>query len=65
MRSCLTIKHKPAPGTPGAHPSPAEVARAQGKADEPIEDEGAPVTEDVDATGVKKPSPDGLLKRVK
>ncbi|GAA6051633.1 hypothetical protein JCM3770_001203 [Rhodotorula araucariae] len=63
--NCLTIKHKPAPGTPGAHASPAEVARAQGKGDSSSEDEGAPVTEKVDATGVKQPSPEGLLKRVK
>ncbi|GAA6019480.1 hypothetical protein JCM10207_001403 [Rhodosporidiobolus poonsookiae] len=59
--NCLTIKHKPA----SAGPSPADVARAQGKADEPVRDKGAPKTEDVDATGVKKPTALGVLKRFK
>ncbi|GAA6003143.1 uncharacterized protein JCM10292_002889 [Rhodotorula paludigena] len=63
--NCLTIKRKPAPGQPGAHPSPAEVARAQGKADAPISDDDVPRTEKVDATGVKKPTEAGLLKREK
>lgn len=48
-----------------AHPSPAEVARAQGKADAPISDDDVPRTEKVDATGVKKPTEAGLLKREK
>lgn len=63
--SCLTIKRKPAPGTPGAKPSPADIAREKGKADEEVKDEDAPVTENVDATGKKQPTKAGLLKRVK
>ncbi|GAA6037966.1 hypothetical protein JCM8097_009513 [Rhodosporidiobolus ruineniae] len=59
--NCLTIKrHSPSDG-----PSPAEVAKAAGKADEAITEEGVPVTEEVDATGVKKPTAAGVLKREK
>ncbi|GAA5936635.1 hypothetical protein JCM3775_000152 [Rhodotorula graminis] len=63
--NCLTIKRKPAPGTPGAHRSPADIAREKGKADEEVKDKNAPVTEEVDASGKKVPSKEGLLKRVK
>ncbi|KAJ8295963.1 putative CDP-alcohol phosphatidyltransferase class-I family protein C22A12.10 [Rhodotorula toruloides] len=62
---CLTIKRKPAPGTPGYQPSPAEIARKQGKADEPIKEDGVPLTHEVDKTGRKVPTEAGLLKRQK
>lgn len=65
LHSCLTIKRKAAPGAPGYRPSPAEVARKQGKADEPIKEDGVPVTHEVDKTGRKVPTEVGVLKRQK
>ncbi|BGP30717.1 hypothetical protein JCM10296v2_002474 [Rhodotorula toruloides] len=62
---CLTIKAKPAPGTPGYKLSPAEIARKQGKAGEPIKEAGVPLTHEVDKTGRKVPTEAGLLKRQK
>ncbi|GAA5884481.1 hypothetical protein JCM6882_005268 [Rhodosporidiobolus microsporus] len=57
--NCLTIKHH------HSGPSPAEIAKSQGKAAEPIRDAGVPKTEEADATGVKKPTEFGMLKREK
>ncbi|POY72449.1 hypothetical protein BMF94_4275 [Rhodotorula taiwanensis] len=63
--NCLTIKRKPAPGTAGAHASPAEIAQAKGKADEPVREKNVPVAVGADPTGVKQPTPLGTLKREK
>ncbi|GAA5865249.1 hypothetical protein JCM3774_004908 [Rhodotorula dairenensis] len=63
--NCLTIKHKPAPGTAGAHKSPAEIAQAKGKGNEPVREKNVPVAVDADPTGVKQPTAAGTLKREK
>lgn len=63
--SCLTIKRKPAPGTAGAHKSPAEIAQAKGKGTEPVKEKNVPVAIDADPTGVKQPTAAGTLKREK
>ncbi|GAA5868711.1 hypothetical protein JCM8547_003791 [Rhodosporidiobolus lusitaniae] len=57
--NCLTIKRT------HVGPSPAEVARAQGKGDELVKDENAPRIEKADATGVIQPTAAGVLKREK
>ncbi|GAA5976330.1 hypothetical protein JCM10908_005461 [Rhodotorula pacifica] len=63
--NCLTIKRKPPPGTAGAHKSPAEIAQAKGKGDEPVREKNVPVAIDADPTGVKQPTAAGTLKREK
>ncbi|BGP14538.1 hypothetical protein JCM10213_001886 [Rhodosporidiobolus nylandii] len=57
--NCLTIKRKPA----SAGPSPADIARKQGKADEPVREKDVPKTEEVDETGRKEGKWYGVLKR--
>lgn len=65
LRSCLTIKRKPAPGTKGAHASPAEIAQKKGKDKEPVREKDVPVSTEVDPTGVKQPTAAGTLTREK
>ncbi|BGP54451.1 hypothetical protein JCM8202v2_002031 [Rhodotorula sphaerocarpa] len=63
--NCLTIKRKPAPGTKGAHASPAEIAQKKGKDKEPVREKDVPVSTEVDPTGVKQPTAAGTLTREK
>jgi hypothetical protein len=56
-RSCLTIKKT------HTGPSPADVARSQGKGAQAIKEKDVPKIEKVDSTGRIEPTKEGLLKR--